>query len=233
MKKIVPFKKDITLENNIAGITSISLEHTLEKQDDNTISGDFIISGAYKMTTSSINLDNFEYKLPVNISIDKKYDTKNVTVDINDFYYEVINDRILSINIEVALDDLEEREVLEVNKETEKEELSTEPVLEEERDAGEKDIKEDIVEENQEKTEEISSEETNAEEVRDNEVKSIFSGLSDNDNYVVYKIHVVTENDTIESIMEEYQVAREYLDAYNDLANIKIGDKLIIAGNGN
>ena len=64
-------------------------------------------------------------------------------------------------------------------------------------------------------------------------IKSIFSGINDNDNYVVYKIHVVTENDTIEKIIEEYETNREALEAYNDLENVKIGDKLIIADNGN
>ena len=34
MKKIIPFKKEITLETNIAGINSISLEHTLEKKEE-------------------------------------------------------------------------------------------------------------------------------------------------------------------------------------------------------
>ena len=63
--------------------------------------------------------------------------------------------------------------------------------------------------------------------------KSIFNTFDDNDNYVVYKIHVITENDTIESIMDSYQVTKDVLDMYNDLDNIKIGDKLIIADNGN
>ena len=271
MKKIVPFKKDITLDTNIAGINSISLEHTLEKKDNNIISGDFIISGTYKMTPSSINLDNFEYKLPVNITVDKKYNIDDVTVDINDFYYEVINDRILSINIEVVIDNLEEKsepleeknleekevlemgvkdkEVLEENKENIK---NTEEIVEETREdikqpkeskenVQKEETREEVLDENTSSKEENLfkenervSAETNDADVRDNEeVKSIFSGINDNDNYVVYRIHVVTENDTIENIIEEYQTNREALEAYNDLASVKIGDKLIIADNGN
>ena len=206
MKKIIPFKKEITLETNIAGINSISLEHTLEKKEENIISGDFIVSGAYKMTPSSIALDNFEYKLPVNITIDSKYNTDNIKIDINDFYYEVINDKILAINIEVAIDELEEK------KEEERKEVL------------EVDVKEEVEPEKQEEKEE-------KEETRN--TKSIFNTFDDNDNYVVYKIHVITENDTIESIMDSYQVTKDVLDMYNDLDNIKIGDKLIIADNGN
>ena len=109
MKKIVPFKKDIEFDSNIAEISSISLEHTLKLKEENLVSGEFIISGTYKMTEASLSVDSFEYKLPFDISIDKKYDTKNIDVDINDFYYEVINNKILSISIEVVLDSLEEK----------------------------------------------------------------------------------------------------------------------------
>ena len=61
------------------------------------------------MTEASLNVDPFEYKLPFDISIDKKYDTENIDVDINDFYYEVTNNKILSVNIEVVINGLEEK----------------------------------------------------------------------------------------------------------------------------
>ena len=70
------------------------------------------------------------------------------------------------------------------------------------------------------------SEEVNREE--DNTVKSIFEGLDENERYAVYKVHIVTENDTTESIITEYGINREDLEAYNDLSDLKIGDKLII-----
>ena len=58
MKQVVPFKKDIIFKSKIAEITSISLEHTLNLDDD-TISGDFIVSGDYKMTEASVNKEDF------------------------------------------------------------------------------------------------------------------------------------------------------------------------------
>ncbi len=204
MKKIVPFKKDINLETNIAGINSISLEHNLNKKEDNIITGDFIVSGTYKMTPASTTLDNFEYKLPVNITIDKKYDISNITIDINDFYYEVVNDKILSVNIEVAVDNLEEK----------KEEVK------EVREVMESTVEADVKEETQEEV---------IKELNEREMPSIFNTVDDTDNYVTYKIHIVTENDTLESIMEEYSTNREILEDYNDLSNIKLGDKIIIA----
>ena len=212
MKKIVPFKKDISFDNNIAEISSISLEHTLKLQEENIVSGEFIISGTYKMTEASLNVDPFEYKLPFDISVDKKYDTKNIDVDINDFYYEVTNNEILSVSIEVVLDGLEEKPREEKEENTLTDEIET---LEETREV-----------ENQTQT--VSVENNEIEVNEETNVKSIFEDSDENERYAVYKVHIVTENDTIESISSEYNVNREDLEAYNDLSELKIGDKLII-----
>ena len=61
MKKIVPFKHDLFFKENIDEITSISLEHTLKSDSNNQISGEFIITGEYKITKQSINVDKFEF----------------------------------------------------------------------------------------------------------------------------------------------------------------------------
>lgn len=196
MKKIVPFKKDIDFNNNIFEINSISLEHTLALKEDNLVSGEFIISGTYKMTEASLNVDSFEYRLPFDISIDKKYNTNNIIVDINDFYYEVINNEILSINIEVSLDNLEEKEVV---------------VLPEE--------KIEILDER---------EEADIENNQNIDTKNLFDSFDENERYSVYKVHIVTENDTIDSILQKYEINKEELEAYNDLNDLKIGDKLIV-----
>lgn len=139
MKKIIPFRKELSFDSKIYEISSISLEHTLKLKEDNQISGEFIISGTYKLTEASINVDPFEYILPFSISIDKKYDTKNIDVDINDFYYELSSNQILSVNIEVVIDGLEEKEEIFVTKEKtvipnetedDREELETEEKIE-------------------------------------------------------------------------------------------------------
>ena len=196
MKKIVPFKKDIDFNTNIAEISSISLEHTLKLKEENLVSGEFIVSGTYKLTDTSLNVDSFEYKLPFDISIDKKYDTNNIDVDISDFYYEVIDNEILEVNIEVSLDNLEEKE--ERNMTEEKPEVIEEP-----------------------KEEPIDTK-------REEKSLSIFEDLEENERYVVYKVHIVTENDTTESIINEYGITKEDLESYNDLTDLKSGDKLII-----
>lgn len=221
MKKLVPFKKDINFDTNVALINSISLEHEITKQGDHLIAGKFIINGDYKMTDTSTNLDDFEYELPFNINIDKKYDIDDASVDISDFYYEVINNRILNVNIELCIDNISEVEEEVMERDDLLEELKGEeiPVLqgEELKTLSRENLE---VEEN-----------TNSEERTSVNVKSLFDGLDENEEYTVYKIHIVTENDTIESIVNDYEVTRELLLDYNDLSEVKIGDKIIIPAN--
>lgn len=107
MKQIIPFKKEITFKTMICKITSISLEHTLELKDEYNIMGDFIVSGSYKMTEASQIEEEFSYKVPIEIAIDSKYDTSNITIDIDDFVYEVIDEEKLLLNIDLCIDNLE------------------------------------------------------------------------------------------------------------------------------
>ena len=55
--------------------------------------------------------------------------------------------------------------------------------------------------------------------------------VMNNTGYLTYKIYIVKENDTIESIISKYSVSKELLDSYNDLSDIKLGDKIIIPTN--
>ena len=211
MEKIVPFKRDIAFETKIAEIRSISLEHTYEIQN-NLISGTFIISGNYKLTDTSTNVDPFKFEIPFDISIDSRYELNKATVDINDFFYELINNEVLSVSITLIIDNLEEKEEREME-ENQEEKQGVEEIKPVSYEEAEKDDEAEEV-----KTASISPE----------TVKSIFDNMDENEGYVVYKVHIVTENDTIESIMEKYDVTKEALEAYNDLNDLKIGDKLIV-----
>lgn len=206
MEKIVPFKKEVGFDS-IYQINSISLEHNLSLKKENIVNGNFIISGSYKKTDASINIDEFNFELPFEISIDDKYDTSNICVDINDFYYEIKDDQILSLNIEILIDNLEEKEVI----------MSTD-----DRSSLEETInieEEKVVDEKQE------------EKINEREVESIFDGLDCNEKYVTYKIHVMGENDTTESVLKKYGVKKSVLEDYNNLMDLKIGDKVIIPTN--
>lgn len=202
MNKIVPFKKEIIFKTNVFEITSISLEHTL-KVEDYTVSGNFIISGEYKITEQSVDVEIFKYEIPFSIAFDSKYILDNASVDINDFYYEVINDRVLSVNIEVLVDKIEEKE--------------------EEDDI----VEENIIEERCVEEEDIENLETK-EEKDNNSSINIFNNINIEDSYNTYKVYIVREDDTLESIMSKYDISKEQLEEYNDLSELKIGDKIII-----
>ena len=178
----------IFTDENIDEITSISLEHTLKSDSNNQISGEFIITGEYKITKQSINVDKFEFNVPFFITVDEKYDTSDVVVDIEDFYYETIDSNCLSISIEVLLDNL--TEVIRNNE----------------------DIVEEIVVNN------IIDDEKKEEEIN-------------NVDYVTYKIYIVKENDTIETILNKYKKTKEDIEKYNNIETINIGDKIIIPTN--
>ena len=227
MKKIVPFNKDINFDAYIYEICSISLEHTLSLKENNIISGNFVITGTYKMTDSSTNVDSFNYNLPFEISIDSKYDTKNLIVDINDFYYEVMDNKVLSVNIDVLIDGLEEKE------EKVLEEVRKTDILDEKTDEEDKKIVD--IDNNEIENIDNKNTETNIKkEVRNDEEKivtTIFDDLDCNENYVTYKVHIVGENDTIESIIQKYNINSSELEDYNNLSDLKLGDKLIIPTN--
>ena len=50
----------------------------------------------------------------------------------------------------------------------------------------------------------------------------------DDDNYITYKVHIVKQEDTEESIMLKYNITMDDLKEYNNYTNLSLGDKLII-----
>ena len=99
MRQTIPFKKDITFKTKIGEITAISLDNDLMLKGEDLISGNFYISGTYKMLETSTILENYSYKIPCEIAISEDYDTFDATVDIDDFYYEIIDDEILRVKV--------------------------------------------------------------------------------------------------------------------------------------
>lgn len=227
MKKIIPFKKDIIFKNNISEVTSISLEHTLSvSEEENSIIGEFTVSGEYRMTDESINTEAFSYELPFDIHMDDKYVLSDVTIDIDDFYYEIVNDNVLSVHIDVMVDKIEEvLPVIEKMEEIEEVNIPREDILESEREF--------MLEENEETKRCIEPEDEVQDTKRDielgQEVEAIFDTVNEtSETYKSYKVYIVREGDDLELIMEKYSITKEELEAYNDLKEIKLGDKIII-----
>ena len=235
MKNIIPFKKDVIFKTNLSEITSISLENTLNLKDD-TISGDFIISGEYKISDKSTTVEPFELNIPFEIVLDDRFETKKATIDIDDFYYEIVNNNVLSVSIDVLVDHLQERALVEIEDlvdvtpvrvvlDSEDDDMGKENKNKVENKIAEEYIQDRCIEEELPKID-IEKEEL------DEKINSIFNNSSFSDEvYVTYNVFIIRDGDTLDSIMEKYNITKEELEKYNDLSNLQLGDKLIIPNN--
>lgn len=224
MKQIVPFKKDLLFKTKVSEITSISLEREIDTSEAGIITGVFHITGDYKMNEGSINRDDFSFDLPFDITLDPRYDMSSVKVDIEDFYYDIINNDTLKVNIDLFI---------------EAEYLEEEPVMEEQ--VVEEPVREEVTQEVREEREEekmdtIDIKKDDVKDVVSDEVgeddnitaSDLFSNLDDTETYTTYYVYIVKEEDTIDKILVKYGISKDELESYNDITNIKPGDKVII-----
>ena len=246
MKQIIPFKKDLLFKTKVSEITSISLEHSIAIKNSEKISGEFHITGDYKMTEASINRENFNFKIPFDIELESKYIPSTLTIDIDNFYYEVVNNEALQVNIDLYIEGEKEKEekIIEVPPTTEQpKEMNIEipnlekteitssffPKIEEEKPM------ESSFEEREEKLiPEITPPQKDTIIFEEEQQKTskkefnLFENIDNSDTYVTYYVYIVKEQDTIDSIMKKYNIDKESISLYNNLEEIKPGMKLII-----
>ena len=257
MKKIISFEKEIDFPSMIGDITSISLENSLKFIDKNNIEGKFFVSGTYKMTEASTLEEEFKYDIPIEIALTENFDLENVTVSIDDFHYEIINDDILKCNIDVLIDGIEELDIndIEVINDKTKEDIrecdgdkeektieiptKKEEIEEKEEQIQKLEVKNEIKQNTeiegeiemknneQEKAGEIEMK--NNEQEKAENISSLFEALSTTEEtYTTYSIYIIRKEDTIEKIMDKYNITKEELNDYNDLSNLEVGSKIII-----
>lgn len=223
MKQVIPFTKDITFKTKIGELTSISLDNDLELKGEDLITGNFYIKGSYKMLRTSELEEEYNYKLPCEIAISNEYDTFDAIIDIDDFNYEIINDDTLKVNIAVVIDNLEKKDISEIYDEERIEEPAS-PVVD--------DL--DFIEEELN----ISFDEENERDVNPLEILSetkpeILNLGNAEETYKTYCVYLFKEEDTVEKVMDEFNVTLADLTDYNDMDNITIGTKLIIPASKN
>jgi len=258
MKKNFEIEKELKFNTNLAEILSISLEEKHEVEENKIVgwfivSGEYKIHEislnkekfSFKIPyeldlTSDIDLDTINVEIS-NFIYDN--DKENLFVTIN---YEVTGDRkdILLFDDEENLDEfLKSREVElimdeSVNKidEVIKKENSTDQIIEEldELILKNEDICNDSLEtiENDSIKQKISEDEIVLEENARNmeeAKKQLLNNVSVNDdNFITYQIHIVKENDSLETILSKYKVSLEELKEYNEFNSLSLGMKLII-----
>lgn len=238
MRQVIPFSKDITFKTKIDSITSISLEHTLKLDNDNTISGSFTVSGDYKITTNSNKLELFNYNIPFDIVLDNSYKIEESTIDIDDFYYEIVDDDVLRINIDVAIEGEEIEEI--------KDEVSVEDEILASLDKkidtfddetfifepNEVTQKEEVRNETIEDSDNMIEEKNETKEENKN-MESMFSVINNDDDetFTTYNVHIVQESETMESIIKKYNITKEQFLEYNQENEVSVGNKLLIPAN--
>ena len=201
MHKIISFKKEITFNNSIEEIVSISVDDKLEL-DNLKIKGNFVIEGEY--LTISRN-ESFHFDIPYLGYLEDEYDTNGSTIKVDDFYYEIVEPNKLALSIDILVDDLKVKKL--INEEVVEEDIREAEIVET--------TKEDILEDKSEEREKVIFKEDYAEA------------------YMTYRIYIVREGDTIESILDKYGLSLDELSKYNVINELNIGDKLIIPNEKN
>lgn len=249
MKQVIPFYKEIVFSTNVASIVSMSLEHE-EKVLDGEVSGNFIIFGEYKVHNDTTEKESFKYKLPFTTLISDEMNKDTIVVDVENFSYEQIEDDVIRIDIDFSLEyellnedvcdnnDNEdemikiEREIDEIIGKKEEDNLLFEEAAEDEdRDDS---VLVPLLYDNQEKLE-INDDLNNTidNEIEDDTMENVvvkeeISTKIEDNEYVTYHVHIVKENDSLEHIIKNYNISIDYLKEYNEIKELKVGDKIII-----
>lgn len=226
----IPFTKDIDFGKKVTEITSISLEHEIEVVN-NTLKGNFIVSGEFKSHEVSVNKESFSYVLPFEIDLLEDIDTDTVEFMIDDFTYEIIEQNSLRVNIDFNV------------VASKKEEIKEEPLFQDAKEAirslDEKleETEEENLEENDNMKEEVKEEVKEEPEVKEERTEKTLKETEDTiintinnteEEYTTYHIHMVSDGETVETICTMYQSNIQILGEYNDLTDVMPGDKLII-----
>lgn len=217
MRKVIPFTKTIDFNSMIKEITDIMVTNDLKLNDNNEVVGNIIVDGKYKMTDASNIENDFHYELPFVISIDSKYDTNNLDININDFNFEIINEQDLKVNLDVILDNLELlNDTIEIPINTIEEKVKLE-------------VKDDVSLSNDDIINPILKEEKEINNDNNDYDNNDNNDKSDNNiGYSTYFVYIMQETDTINTIVEKYNISKDELIKYNDLENLTIGSKIII-----
>ena len=210
MKKIVSFKKDLLFKTKVSEITSISLEHKIISTSDDLVSGEFLINGEYKMTEGSINREKYDFNLPFDIALNSKYDISTLKVDIDNFDYEIVNNELLNVSIDLLIEADEKEEKEEVREEKEEPKIiDNDREIELEKNI----VKDNIINEDNSVVENnpiINEENIN---INNNINTNNLFNVEGNETYKTYYVYVVKEEDTIDKILDNINIPKNMINA--------------------
>lgn len=205
MKEAYSINNSFILKDSIYEITSISVENDFDIEGS-ILKGEFIISGDYYLHEISINKEDFSFKIPFKHEINSSVNLDTINLEITDFNY-ILNDDELEVNIDYIIE--AEKNSLEIGD-------NIDELLN--RDFDEDDV-----------IEESKNEIPIMEEHYDNiEHLDIVNSINKEEDYVLYHVHTVTSQDTLESIISKYNISINELKKYNDFENLELNMKLLI-----
>ncbi len=205
-----------------------------------------LIPDELNVDTVTVDIDNFTFEqiesdvLRVNIDFSIEGELQvveerdEVLDDLDKEIEEILGNSYLVVdndsldNSQEKVDTLGDVEDMDVNLEI--------PVFEEERDEAVDEVVLDLDEEREDNMVET----TNVEEVvyKDSVVNNgeilvtknteVDEKIEESEEYVTYHVHLVKNDETLEHILTTYNVSLDYLKEYNEISEIKVGDKIII-----
>lgn len=238
MNEVYTLDRDFLFKSKIFEITSISVEQNF-KVDGSSISGDFIVSGSYRLHEISINKEDFSFKVPFKHDLPSNINLDTVKLDISDFSYNFNNLDELSVHIEYIVTAEEGVKVFESEKklddflnEQKKQDVDIVDLRSEPVDLPNeimmpiaKDEKEVNIESKDNKEVNITPTENKQDKIDEN---MIINSINDEDEYVLYHVHTVGISDSIESITKKYNISVNSLKEYNTFDTLELNMKLII-----
>ena len=227
MKESINITYDKKMSKNISEVTSISLETEYDIHKDKII-GNFIIEGTYKTHGLSLNQEKISFNVPFEYTIKEETNKDTLKVEVNDFVYNIDADTLtVDITADVMYELVQEQEFDDI-------EEFDRFIKEHEVDLiniGDKEfIKESIPEVNEIEEEiEIISEDTK--EIIDDTINNntILESVSNKEEtYITYHVYICNENDTLDTIAQQYNIDINLIKEYNTNIEITSGTKIII-----
>lgn len=235
MNNVFTIDREFLFKSNIYEISSISIEQNHDIKAS-TIEGEFIISGTYRLHEISINKEDFCYKIPFKHELRSNIKLDTINLDINDFAYNFKKPDELEVHIEYLLtaedsikefDNMEDLDDFLSDKENNIEIIDFRQKID--NLAKELDEIEDVEEvRDHEEVQEIKTVEPPKQETNNINQNMIIDSINTEDEYVLYHIHTVTLNDTIESITKKYNTSINKLKEYNTFENLELNMKILI-----
>lgn len=241
MKMSIPYEKEIVFNTKIAEITSISLEYEANVLDED-IEGDFIVSGDYKIHELSVNKEPFKYRIPFSVSLTDDIIRDSIKYDINNFTYEIIDDDTLRVNIDFGVDYEIVKEKLEKESPSQEEEETSEDTTSSREDHASLELNnllDDIEMNNKITNKPVTNNTLDTSKITDNTIDTsktantnkevVLNNVSNALNtYVTYHIHVLSDGEDIDTIINKYKVSKDVIDEYNAGIEWVMGEKVII-----